>query len=355
MRGELFLRCLILFLAANLAINSIILYYMLMRGLKKSYSIRDSEIEAIQTTPEDSYDLPSNVDVIVYFGPHQTKSEFQPLAPLIEASDVFVPEHSMWQLRDVEILSQISQGDRKTLKELKPYEDKMPPFHVSLLGFLLKKNVRVTLVDIPKSDSLASFVGSFYQHKHGGGLKETVTPDFDGTLDDIVHSSELAASVDNYREDIMLRSLGPRLRALIENDSELSNMERVKVLLQLGTYHTFIYHDLKKVIQFEKTSTVNRVFGQEKPIVFNPENHLTRALRKGASYSETRLRLLAAQALGFYGLVDDEILPPLRKSDFSYGDPKTITLEAIAHRLTIQDVVAYHHKLIESATDTHGT
>src|SRR5205807_879801 len=107
------------------------------------------------------------------------------------------------------------------------------------------------------------------EHFASWQILDKVVPNFRKTLENIGTYVRTEADLEEHREDIMVRSIGPRLETLITQDPELSQRERVRVVIQQGKAHTFFFHKLAKLAASNDTVTLRRVFDDSmRPIVF---------------------------------------------------------------------------------------
>lgn len=171
---------------------------------------RPSEISAAAAPyASDSY-LPDNLDITVFSGGHESATDFAALRPHLDNADVFVAEVTAWDMDQIGILSRISQGDRSARKQLeREYaRGEFNPFTKQSMRALLGSELRVTSIDYPATDERADEI---LAHFDNWSIFKHVVPSFEETLNRIAGFAEVEAELEQHREDIMARSIGPRL------------------------------------------------------------------------------------------------------------------------------------------------
>jgi hypothetical protein len=321
---------------------------------KQSYSPRPAELAAIEAPLADVPYLPDNLDITVFFGGHTTETDFQALKPYIRQSDVFIHEFAFWSPEEMALLSRISQGDKKARKEFLEYSDEPFPFTLGVTQELLGSKIRTTTLDMAAADVRADEIDRHFTEfrQESSSLIEAITPDYGETISRIVTLADREADIENYREEIMIKSIGPRLDALITNDSELQKKEKLNILLQLGTYHTYFYHQLSKLAHGNSTVTLRRVFYQPKPIIFDHFDRITRADRAGIELTATERYQLAERALGKAALVMDAIEAPFIETDYENGEI-VVSPEKVVGRLKVDEIKMFH-QFVVSVQEKHG-
>lgn len=294
--------------------------------------------------------LPDNVDVLVFFGGHETIDDFMALKPHLDKTDIFIPEAVGWIQDELVLMSRISQGDRQAVKETFKRLANPSPYNIAEIKNLEGKHVRITLIDLPDSDRRAAEIDNYYSgDRLGNEASDAMTADFEQTMGNIIDFAETDAELENYREAIMAMSVGPRIEALIDNDPDLSSKGRVKVLVQLGTHHTFFYHAMSKAARSNPTVSIKRVFSEPKPLVFRHFDRLSRSIRANIQLTVDEKRELAMRALGRQGLVNGDISPVLvlADSDYRNGELTVSHLNTATERLSTEDIKRYHETLVE--------
>lgn len=265
---------------------------------QESFEPRAAEVSAAEAQLSSEPFLPDNLDIVVFYGGHSDRKDFASLAPHLADADVFVPELTHWTPNEVALFSRISQGDKKARPEIERIAGgRLNPFTAAEVKWLLGRGVYVTPIDYAAHHEGADEI---LEHFENWGLLGKLVPSFDKSLDAIDRFAREEAGIEDRREDIMLRSIGPRLQALIENSPELAAKDRLRVVIQQGAAHTYLYHELKRLQAANPTCTLRRVF--DEPILFEHFDRLTRAYRADIQLTKRERRELAMRALARVGL-----------------------------------------------------
>lgn len=310
------------------------------------YKPRTSEMSAAQALPADTPFLPPNIDLTFFYGVHDTRRDFEPLAPLLLDADIFIPESPYWKMSHIAFYSRISQGDRRAQKEWEAEEgQKANGFTDAQLKAFLGSNIRITVIDYPASDSKSDQIQSHFEN---WGLLDKVVPSWNQTLDNIVNFARVEADLENYRERGMLRCIGPRLLALITEDPELSQRERLKVVVQQGEAHSFYYPKFEALAAQTDLVTIRPVFRGGEPALIEHFDQLAHTFREGGHATQQQRRELAMRALARVGLRFNAIPLVLRDSDRQGLLPKLPPPEEMVERFGADDIRRFHQKLVEA-------
>jgi hypothetical protein len=272
----------------------------------KSFEPRNSEVIAAEAPLATEPYLPDNIDVTIVYGGHEDSADFAGLKPHLATADIFIPEITSWTPEQVELLSRISQGD-KTARDTMEREHaggKFNDFTRAETKTLLGSGIRVTPIDYAAVHPRANEIQDHFMNY---GLWGRRASSFNKTLDNIVAYAQKEAGLEEHRERLMMLSVGPRLQTLIDNDPILQQKDRISVVIQQGTAHTFFSHKLMALAHDNPTAAVRRVFVDPMPIIFEHFDRLSRAFRANIKLStaekhELAMRSLARTALAYGGL-----------------------------------------------------
>lgn len=315
-----------------------------MSFFSKQIEPRPAELLAAQAELATEPFVPPNMDITVFYGGHSRASHFAALQPHLEGAQVFVPEITYWGLQEISLLSRISQGDRSAKKELERdcAGGRFSPFDAAEIKWLRGTEVYITGIDYgasaPRADEL-------FDHYSEWGLLDKVDPSYPKTLDMIAAYADREAEIESHREDIMIRSIGPRLEKLVDAAPELATQEPVHVVIHQGTAHTYFFHALDALAAEEPTTTVRRVFEQDYPIVFEHFDRLTRSARAGIELDRVEKRELASKALARVGLGFDAIPLVVWDTDYQNGRFVQPPAEEMVDRFSEQAIKDFHHRV----------
>lgn len=258
------------------------------------YEARSAEVTTVKEPITSSPFLPDNTDITVFYGGHSDRKDFAALKPYFAGVDIYISEIPAWTIEQIKLLSRISQGDRTARKELKMEAKgrKFNPFIDTEINALLGTGIRITVIDYSAEDKRANEV---QRHFDNWGLLNNVVQSWNRTLDNIIAFARREAELDEYRENIMVRSIGPRLKTLIDLDPDLSKKEKVNVLIQQGAAHSYIWERLEALAEGAENTMITKVMGIEDP-VFDHFDQLTHTFRTNTQASPQIRRDLAARA-----------------------------------------------------------
>lgn len=306
---------------------------------------RPAEVAALKEPAAEVPFLPDNADVTVFYGAHGDKRDFAPVAPLLKEADIFVPEVPAWTEEQVQLLSRIAQGDKTARKKLRTLEGgKFNPFADAETQVLLGSGIRITVIDYPKDDRRANAIQNHFQN---WGLLDKVVPSWNRTLDNIIEFARKEASVEEYRESVILRSIGPRLQTLIDTEFDLSGDSRVRVLIHQGAAHMYVFDKLEAMAKAAQNTTITKL-GMEAP--FDHFDQLAHTFRANSGASSQRRRELAIRALGRIALRFNAIPPVIKDSDYHPFSGRLIMPppEEMVERFSVESIKNFQERIAEA-------
>lgn len=312
----------------------------------KIYLPRPAEVTAVKAPLTDKPFLPKNVDITVFYGGHDSRNDFEALKPHFIGIDIFIPEMTAWTIEEVELLSRISQGDKSARKqlEIKHFRGKFDAFTDAETKTLLGSGVYVTPIDYSAEHDRADEIAT---HFDNWGLLDKVVPNWNKTLDNIVAYARTEADLEEHREKIMARSIGPRLETMIATDPELNRKERVRVLIQQGAAHReFFYPKLAAMASNAESTTATQVLDEEKGLTPDHLDQLAFAFRAHTQIPPEKRHELAMRALARIGLRFNLIPLIIRESDYHNRILVPPPAEEMVERFSVEDIKKFHQQLV---------
>ncbi|MBI4119716.1 MAG: hypothetical protein HY456_02635 [Parcubacteria group bacterium] len=182
--------------------------------------------------------------VDIYYSPHETSKDLEPIAEKFKNADVFMPEAFGWVHKEPVVLNEVSRGEKKpeaALQELGcvPQKDPFYSFHLQMLNLIYDSQKPIAIVDVPRNHPLEKKI-----REVGSGFR--FKSDFDANLAMIKEHFKKVAGVEKEREEYILSQLQPAVQSILENNPALQKQPEVRVLIALGAAHTSLFHQLKK-------------------------------------------------------------------------------------------------------------
>ncbi len=312
---------------------------------RKVYEPRPSEIAAALAPLATKPFLPGNVDIAVFYGGHSDKADFEELMPYFSGVDVFVPEITCWSMEMIRLFSRISRGDKSARKELERShaDGKFTPFADFETKSILGTGVRITPMDYSETHERAKEI---HDHYENWGLLDKVVPDFNKTLDNIITFIRYEAELEDHRESIMERSIGPRLKTLIDSDPELSKKSRVSVLIHQGAGHALLFPKLVDLARDTEASV--ELASGDNPLEFDHFDRLATAFRLGTTLSKQEKRELAMRALARVGLKLNAMDWVIKEEDYHNGKIVLPSADTMVDRFSEASIRAFHSLVVQA-------
>lgn len=316
-------------------------------GGGRVYEPRPSEMAAARALPVDVPFLPPNIDLTFFYGLHTSSGDFRPLISLLAGADVFIPEITAWKMDHIAYYSRISQGDRKAQKEWEVEEgQKVGEYTSARLNAIRGSGLRITAIDYSALDPKAEQIENHFASR---GLLDKVVPSWRETLSNIIRFAQAEAELESYREDGMSKSIGPRLQTLITEDPDLSQKDRVKVVVQQGEAHGFYYPKFEALAAQVESVTIQSVFRRGEHHRYEHIDQLAHALRgEGPRLTQQQKQELAMRALGRVGLRFNKIPWVRYESDNRGLIPYIPPPDEMVERFTVDHIKKFHRELVEA-------
>jgi len=217
------------------------------------------------------------IETCFFFNQHATSEDGQMVADRLNDKDIFIQENAGWDKERLETWHKVSSGEF-TPEQAIEYEKERgrpffwPDYFKTIFKKLHGTSKEVLLVDI-KSDS------EIYQEIYDLMKKDGVywnlvdkNKSYEEACERISDVSELESITQKERENEILKNIKTNLFELLKEKPELQNKENLKMLFSMGSFHTRLYHEMKK-----SGDNVNREF-QSSPYTFDPRNTVERVI-----------------------------------------------------------------------------
>lgn len=216
------------------------------------------------------------IQIDILYGRHGTKEDRDGLAERLKNADVYIPEFFDWTGSVLKMYRDHSDGKGRLFKGPPGLELNfalgLDPAIKEELRILYGSHKAIGMIDMKEPFWAGAFLSEWDSIKQDRIERHKKGKDsFPQRLDFIKHSLEAEARFQNKREEYMISQLRPTIQELIKTYPSLKDKSEIKVLLSLGSAHTFVYHNLKRDNQ-ETTRTFSRT-----PEVYDFE---TEALRR---------------------------------------------------------------------------
>jgi len=180
------------------------------------------------------------ISFVVFYSPHNTAKDFEKLGDLLPEADVYIPESPGAVKSNLFLYEKVSNGKLTPKEAIKMMQDvygqQDGPLYVIIeeeFKQLHNKNKHIFIADDPNFD-LPS------------GKIDLLLDNFEKELAQVKKSMKKFAEVQKIREDFMLNQLNEPLKKFITSRTDLKNKKEVKVLLQLGSFHTRVFLKLRE-------------------------------------------------------------------------------------------------------------
>jgi hypothetical protein len=235
------------------------------------------------------------------FAPHRNVEDMKGFEESLNKANVYIPEMNRWNAEILKNWRDVSTG--KKLPQDVPYSSYV---QLEELEKIYNTNKIIEFIDLPYDHSIQAeredACKFFYQAINRRSWE------FSEMVSDMRIYLEKFADVQVKREEYMASQIEKIKSEIFTNHPELADKEGIKILISLGSFHTWVYYDAKK-----KNSSTSRTFN-EMPVVFDNQTELLRRLRfkkgheKISNEEVARLWLIYQIKTGHVETVNDSLL-----------------------------------------------
>jgi hypothetical protein len=194
----------------------------------------------------------------LFSGAHETAKDADGIKPLLDESDIYVPEIFGWSRNGLSILRKISSGEHFDFVESDEFGDKVEEY-------FFNTNKPIIIIDVPEREVLSN------QETYGEAelyVRKLKRFSYEEAVERIFEYLEESAKFDVVnREAYMTEHFSEQIKKIIKEYPELQKKDAIKVLMTLGSGHISIYHALKEIggghVSRDFHSTSNRGYGSE--------------------------------------------------------------------------------------------
>ena len=210
-----------------------------------------------------------NIETNFFFNQHATIRDGKMVADRLDGIDIFIQENIGWDKERFKTWRKISSGEFTPEQAIEHEKERGKPFFwpdyfKTIFQKLYGTNKEILLVDI-KSDNY--LYQEIYNLMRKNGVYWNLvdkTKSYEEVCEHISDVSELESLTQKERENEILENMKTSLLELLKEKPELQKKENLKMLFSMGSFHTRLYHEMKK-----SGDNVNREF-QSSPFTFHP-------------------------------------------------------------------------------------
>lgn len=208
----------------------------------------------------------------IFYSPHETAKDIAGLEELFRHCDIYVPEARNWTPELLADFQALSQGEKTPNEVGKKYYNALEKSaKFKTFEIIYKSRKPILFADLGAGHKLEK-IKSQVSALHAQSFNDFGEGNFQLALQTMRESVAKEAEYHQKREEIIKANLKTKIKELIENSPQFKNIEEIKVLLSLGSFHTQFFHSLKK----EKPSTLWQFANL--PLVFMSEDETIRRI-----------------------------------------------------------------------------
>lgn len=227
------------------------------------------------------------LDIKIFLTPHGTMTDAEKIQKTLKDADIFVQE-IISQKRMEKILQKVADGELTPESARKNYNiPKKSTFHGKLLDLIYKTGKKIIVADISLEDKLGQETRKTIKNLSiSNKLKKF--PDAKTAAKYIASQTAKSGFQQIERERRIQENLKNKLLYLLQNNKELADKKTLRLLIEMGSAHTTLYHALKKSNPKIELEYVG------KPFIFSHVSQIARGIMTGKPINEeTKLKALA--------------------------------------------------------------
>jgi|YelNatPaOPRAMG01_1025707.scaffolds.fasta_scaffold12570_6 hypothetical protein len=218
-----------------------------------------------------------NIETHFFFHQHSTSEDGKMVADRLDDKDIFIPENAGWDKERLETWKKISSGEFTPEQAIEHEKERGKPFFwpdyfKTIFEKLHGTNKEVLLVDVKSDSEVYQELVSFFDKENRYWNLIDKSKSYEETCERIANASEFESILQTERENEILENMKTNLLELLKEKPELQKEENLKILFTIGSFHTRLYHEMKK-----SGNNVSREF-QSSPYTFHPRMAVERVI-----------------------------------------------------------------------------
>jgi hypothetical protein len=244
-----------------------------------------------------------HIKISFFFNKHATAEDGQMVADRLKDKDIFIQENAGWDEERLLTLQKVTNGEFTADQAIEHEKARGKAFfwtdyYKAIFENIYGTNKEILLVDI-KDDS--ELYKKIYDLMKMDGVYWNIldrSKTYDEVIEHIGDTSQLESLSQEERENEILKNTKQNLLELLKNKPELQNKQELDILFSMGSFHTRLYHEMKK-----GGDDVAREY-QSMPYTFSPRMEVERLVHfKGREVAESSMpKVLLYLLLGKTGV-----------------------------------------------------
>ncbi len=201
------------------------------------------------------------IETKFYFHTHATKEDGEGVVQRLKDVDIFIPENAGWDEDRLETWKRVSAGKITPERALEDERGRGKPllwndYFKSIFQGIYDTKKEIILADIESDNEIFTTLkeimidnGSAYANAFDRSFS------YEDTLSKVETITDLESTLQKERELYIVKNIKEKLLQKLQENKELREKETLKILLSIGSFHTNLYHEMKKV-----GNTVSREF-----------------------------------------------------------------------------------------------
>jgi len=226
-----------------------------LRGLRKRFNrVFSKEQRTEEPFPK--------IDIDIFYSAHDTAFDMGGLEKQFEEADIYIPELFGWRKEDLDTFKKLSNGNFFVLELVEALRDKNLISSAQLREYKIIYNSHkpIAIIDVPRNHTHLDKKVRTKRHQlliHG-------EDNFSDILSRMKVMIKNESRAEKDREKYMISRFKQAIKEVLEEYPVFKEKNKIKVLLSLGEFHTFVYHALKR-----EGENVSRDFNTTMPLVFS--------------------------------------------------------------------------------------
>jgi len=200
------------------------------------------KIEKISPEGKSRKEQLPEMETIFYYSPHWTEEDARLLKKNLEKVDVFCPEMYGYEVENVEALNRLAQGDHPLL--IKYLSSRADAWTKIICQAVFDSKKIIWPIDIKKSKLAEDFDATYEMNKTA--LRQFGMGELEKAMETRRAYIKSQVEAQKKREEIILENFKKLPEEICAEHSELKRKKKLRVLVTLGAFHTFVYHEAKK-------------------------------------------------------------------------------------------------------------
>ncbi|OGD83237.1 hypothetical protein A2165_00685 [Candidatus Curtissbacteria bacterium RBG_13_40_7] len=186
------------------------------------------------------------LDINIFYSRHVVGEDIKDLGRAFSECDLFIPETFKWHPASLQQFRELAAGEISPEQAASEGKFSFPSHDWAQNRLIYNSNKPIAIIDVPWDHPIVARAEEVKKNKQSAH-DNLGKFDFMDSITAHKKALEMRALVETDREEYMVANLGEAVKDAVKNYSQLRGKRRLKVLIEMGSFHTTVFRSLKNL------------------------------------------------------------------------------------------------------------